>query len=130
MRNSHRHGGDPRQRPPIAHLLRNREDGHLVVRDGDDPHHGPIATRHRQGSVPFGGDRNALVDGDAVADGPAGDAVAQLPADGSAMRVGPGLLVSSSSSSNDGNNFLVTARPGVLRQTKGGKLWVEARSRR
>jgi len=60
----------------------------------------------------------------------AGDAVAQLPADGSAMRVGPGLLVSSSSSSNDGNNFLVTARPGVLRQTKGGKLWVEARSRR
>ena len=28
------------------------------------------------------------------------------------------------------NDFLVTVRPGVLRQTKGGKLWVEARSRR
>ena len=63
----------------------------------------------------------------------AGDAVARLPSDGSAMRVGPGLLVSSSSSSSandDEGAFLVTVRPGILRQTKGGKLWVEARSRR
>ena len=61
-----------------------------------------------------------------------GDAVARLPADGSEMRVGPGLLVSSSSlsSADDDGGFLVTARPGVLRQTKGGKLWVETRSRR
>ena len=62
----------------------------------------------------------------------AGDAVARLPSDGSTMRVGPGLLVSSSSSpaNDDEGAFLVTVRPGILRQTKGGKLWVEARSRR
>ena len=61
----------------------------------------------------------------------AGDAVARLPADGGTMRVGPGLLVSSSANDDEENGgFLVTARPGILRQTKGGKLWVEARSRR
>lgn len=60
----------------------------------------------------------------------AGDAVAALPTDGSALRVGPGLQVASSQGGAEDEEYLVTARPGILRQTKGGKLWVEARSRR
>jgi exosome complex component RRP40 len=71
-----------------------------------------------------------------------GDAVAVLPTTG-AVRVGPGLVPdpwaaagppSSSSSSpppsSASSAWLVTTRPGVLRRTRAGKLWVEARARR
>ena len=50
-----------------------------------------------------------------------GDRVAALPTGGE-LRVGPGLAA-------DGD-WLATARAGVLRRAKGGKLWVEGRAKR
>lgn len=69
-----------------------------------------------------------------------GDTIAALPSTG-ALRVGPGLVPDPwaavvqppgepSTSSASASAWLVTTRPGILRRTRAGKLWVEGRARR
>ena len=50
-----------------------------------------------------------------------GDRLAELPAAGQ-VRVGPGIQPE--------DNLLVASKAGVLRQTKGGKLWIEGKHKR